>query len=117
MMQSTGFLGAAAALLAIGQVHSVPAAIALMCVALGVGSFAQSGFASNHLDIAPKYAGALMGLSNTAGTLPGVIGVAVTGYILDATGSWALVFGIAAGLYVAGTAVWLTFAKGEILFD
>ena len=117
LMQSVAFLGSAAALIAIGQVHSVPLAIALMCVALGVGSFALSGYASNHLDIAPRYAGPLMGLSNTAGTLPGVIGVAVTGYILDATGSWALVFGIAAGLYVAGTAVWLLFAKGEPLFD
>lgn len=117
LMQSIGFLGSAAALLAIGQAHSVGLAIGLMCVALGLGSFALSGFASNHLDIAPRYAGALMGLSNTAGTMPGVIGVTVTGYILDATGSWALVFGIAAGLYVAGTIVWLLFAKGEELFD
>jgi ACS family sodium-dependent inorganic phosphate cotransporter len=88
-----------------------------MCVALGLGSFALSGYASNHLDIAPRYAGALMGLSNTAGTLPGVIGVTVTGYLLDSTGSWALVFGIAAALYVAGTVVWRAFAKGEPLFD
>jgi ACS family sodium-dependent inorganic phosphate cotransporter len=117
LMQTVGFLGGAAALLAIGQVHTVALAIALMCAALGFGSLALSGFASNHLDIAPRYAGALMGLSNTAGTMPGVIGVTVTGYILDATGSWALVFGIAAGLYLAGTVVWLIFAKGEPLFD
>jgi ACS family sodium-dependent inorganic phosphate cotransporter len=95
----------------------VPLAIALMCVALGLGSFALSGFGSNHLDIAPRYAGALMGLSNTAGTLPGVIGVTVTGYILEATGSWALVLGIAAGLYVVGGLAWLRFATGEKLFD
>lgn len=117
LMQSIGFLGPAAALFAIGQVHSVPLAIALMCAALGLGSFALSGYASNHLDIAPRYAGALMGLSNTAGTLPGVIGVAVTGYILEATGSWPLVLGVAAGLYVAGGIVWLMFSTGERLFD
>ena len=117
LMQSIGFFGAAAALLAIGQVHTVPLAIGLMCVALGLGSFALSGFASNHLDIAPRYAGALMGLSNTAGTLPGVIGVAVTGYILEATGSWPVVLGIAAGLYVAGGIAWLIFSTGEKLFD
>lgn len=117
LMQSIGFFGAAGALLAIGQVHTVPLAIALMCVALGLGSFALAGFGSNHLDIAPRYAGALMGLSNTAGTLPGVIGVAVTGYILEATGSWALVLGIAAGLYVVGAVVWLILATGEKLFD
>jgi ACS family sodium-dependent inorganic phosphate cotransporter len=117
LMQSIGFFGAAAALLAIGQVHTVPLAIALMCVALGLGSFALSGFGSNHLDIGPRYAGALMGLSNTAGTLPGIIGVTVTGYILAATGSWALVLGIAAGLYVVGALAWLAFATGERLFD
>jgi ACS family sodium-dependent inorganic phosphate cotransporter len=117
LMQTVGFLGGAAALLAIGQVHTVALAIALMCAALGFGSLALSGFASNHLDIAPRYAGALMGLSNTAGTLPGVIGVTVTGYILEATGSWALVFGIAAGLYLAGAVVWLAFARGDVLFE
>jgi ACS family sodium-dependent inorganic phosphate cotransporter len=98
-------------------VHTVPLAIGLMCVSLGLGSFALSGFGSNHLDIAPRYAGALMGLSNTAGTLPGVIGVAVTGYILEATGSWPLVLGVAASLYVAGGIVWLMFSTGERLFD
>ncbi len=117
LMQSIGFFGSAAALVAIGQVQTVPLAIGLMCVSLGLGSFALSGFASNHLDIGPRYAGALMGLSNTAGTLPGIIGVTVTGYILEATGSWALVFGIASGLYVAGATTWLLFATGEKLFE
>ncbi len=117
LMQSIGFFGPAAALLGIGHVQTVPLAIALMCVALGLGSFALSGFGSNHLDIGPRYAGALMGLSNTAGTLPGIIGVTVTGYILEATGSWALVLGIAAGLYVVGGLAWLEFATGERLFD
>jgi ACS family sodium-dependent inorganic phosphate cotransporter len=43
--------------------------------------------------------------------------VAVTGYILEATGSWPVVFGIAAGLYVAGGVAWLIFATGEKLFE
>jgi cyanate permease len=43
--------------------------------------------------------------------------VTVTGYILDATGSWALVFGIAAALYIVANIAWLAFAKGEALFD
>jgi MFS transporter, ACS family, solute carrier family 17 (sodium-dependent inorganic phosphate cotransporter), other len=117
LMQSIGFFGAAAALVGVGQVHTVPMAIGLMCAALGLGSFALSGFGSNHLDIGPRYAGALMGLSNTAGTLPGIIGVTVTGYILEATASWAMVLGIAAGLYVVGGIAWLAFATGERLFD
>lgn len=31
------------------------------------------GFLSNHIDIAPAYAGTLMALTNTAATLPGII--------------------------------------------
>lgn len=31
------------------------------------------GFLSNHIDIAPSYAGTLMALTNTAATLPGII--------------------------------------------
>lgn len=31
------------------------------------------GFLSNHIDIAPKYAGTLMALTNTVATLPGII--------------------------------------------
>lgn len=38
-----------------------------------------------------RFASALLGLSNTAGALPGVIGVSAAGMLLDATGgSWAL---------------------------
>lgn len=43
---------------------------ATTCV-LGLAGFARGGFSVNHMDIAPKYAGILMGISNTAGTLAG----------------------------------------------
>lgn len=47
----------------------------------------QSGLYSNHADIGPRYAGVLLGLSNTAGVLAGVLGTAATGFILQ-NGSW-----------------------------
>lgn len=40
-------------------------------------------------DLSPKYSSALLGLTNTAGAIPGIVGVAATGLIYDATGSWA----------------------------
>jgi ACS family sodium-dependent inorganic phosphate cotransporter len=76
-----------------------------------------SGFGVNHLDIGPRYAGILLGFSNTAGTIPGILGVTLTGMILDATGSWQLVFMISAGIYVFGALVWLIFATGERVFE
>ena len=117
LMQTVGFGGAAASLLAVGAVSSAVGAIACICAATGLGAFALGGFGVNHLDIGPRYAGVLLGLSNTAGTIPGIVGVTLTGFILDATGSWALVFGIAAGLYLFGLVVWLTLSTGERIFD
>jgi ACS family sodium-dependent inorganic phosphate cotransporter len=116
-MQSIGFLGPALFLTLIGGVTSALQATVYMTCALGLGSFALSGFAVNHFDIGPRYAGVLLGITNTAGTLPGIIGVTVTGFILDATGSWQLVFLIAAGIYVFGTIVWNLFATGERVFE
>ena len=39
--------------------------------ALGFAGLARGGFSVNHMDIAPRYAGIVMGISNTAGTLAG----------------------------------------------
>ncbi|MCS6926455.1 MAG: ACS family MFS transporter [Candidatus Binatia bacterium] len=117
LMQSIGFLGAATFLTLVGRVSTPIEAIVYMCCTLGLGSFALAGFGVNHLDIGPRYAGILLGFSNTAGTIPGIIGVTLTGLILDATGSWYLVFLISAGVYVCGVLVWLLFATGERVFE
>ncbi len=116
-MQTIGFGGSAIVLAVVGYVESAPAAIALMTLGSAIGACALGGFAVNHLDIAPKHAGVLMGLSNTAGTVPGVIGVYVSGLILAATGSWPLVFQVAAGVYVFGIVFYVLFARGERLID
>jgi ACS family sodium-dependent inorganic phosphate cotransporter len=117
LMQTIGFGGLATALLIVGEVESAWAAIAVMSVGMALGAFSTGGFAVNHMDLAPKYAGTLMGLTNTAGTIPGVIGVFVSGLILEATGSWALVFQVAAGITLIGLAFYLLFSSGRRLID
>lgn len=42
--------------------------IVCITIAVGIGAFAWSGFAVNHLDIAPQYASILMGFGNTFAT-------------------------------------------------
>jgi ACS family sodium-dependent inorganic phosphate cotransporter len=69
LMQSIGFLGAATFLSLMSGVTSITQAIVYMCCALGLGAFALSGFGVNHLDIGPRYAGILLGFTNTAGTM------------------------------------------------
>ena len=57
--------------------------LATTCISLslGCGGFAWAGFSINHLDIAPQYAAILMGISNTIGTIPGIISPTVTGQL------------------------------------
>jgi sugar phosphate permease len=117
LMTVVGFSGGAIALASVGYMTSAFAAIAAVAIGLAASSFAIGGFCSNHMDVAPKHAGALMGLSNTAGTLPGIIGVYVSGLILEATQSWQLVFQVAAAIYVFGMIVYLVFASVEKQFD
>ena len=49
-------------------------AVTFLTLGVGLGGLALAGFAINHLDIAPMYAGLLMGITNTAATLPGIVG-------------------------------------------
>lgn len=63
--------------------------VAIMSLAFALGAWARAGLYCSHQDISPKYSAALIGLSNTAGALPGVLGVTAAGYLLDKTGSWA----------------------------
>tara|TARA_B100000767_G_scaffold170196_1_gene159311 strand:+ start:745 stop:921 length:177 start_codon:yes stop_codon:yes gene_type:complete len=58
-----------------------------------------------------------MGITNTFATLPGIIAVYITGYILQATGSWDLVFIMTAGATLFGIIFYLIFASGEKQFD
>lgn len=113
MMQTIGLLGSAAFLLPAQQPADAETALALMCAALGAFAFTWSGFSPNHLDIAPRQAGVLMGVTNTAGTIPGLVGVAVTGWLVDASGTYASAFMLAAAINVLGALIWLGFATGE----
>jgi MFS transporter, ACS family, solute carrier family 17 (sodium-dependent inorganic phosphate cotransporter), other len=117
LMQSIGCLGIGTALAVVGYVESAWMAIAVMSVGNALGAFVTGGFAVNHMDIAPRYAGTLMGITNTAGTIPGIIGVFVSGLILELTGSWTLVFQVASGVTLFGLLFFLAFSSSRRLFD
>jgi len=117
LMQTIGFGGLSLALLVVGYVETAWMAIAIMAVGNALGAFVTGGFAVNHMDLAPKHAGTLMGITNTAGTIPGIIGVFLSGLILEATGSWVLVFHVAAGVTLFGLVFFLLFSSGKRLFD
>ena len=73
---SAGFWGAAGALVAMPLARGVAAGVCATSAVLGAAGLARGGFSVNHMDIAPRHAGVVMGVSNTAGTLAGAPGQA-----------------------------------------
>ncbi|KAG2426462.1 hypothetical protein HXX76_011692 [Chlamydomonas incerta] len=119
VMQSIGLLGPAFFLSQLGGVTSATGAVLCMIGSQGLDAFSQAGLYANHQDIGPRYAGVLLGLSNTAGVLAGVLGSLATGFLLQAGGDagWSNVWTVAVGFYLAGTAIWLSMSTGEKIFD
>lgn len=116
-MQTFGMIGSSACLLLAGNVASPLLAVLLMCGALGALGFTWSGFLPNHLDIAPRYADVLMGITNTAGTVPGIFAVAITGWLVDVSGSYNTAFALTAAVNLFGLIVWLLFGTARRIVD
>lgn len=55
----------------------------------------------------------IWGISNTFGTIPGIVGVAVTGWLVDRTGGYTAPFIVTAALAVVGAVVFLAFGSGK----
>ncbi|XP_025799297.1 probable anion transporter 6, chloroplastic isoform X1 [Panicum hallii] len=88
--------------------------VAFLTSGLALSSFAFSGLYCTHQDISREYASILLGITNTVGAVPGIVGVALTGYLLDSTHSWSIsLFAPSVFFYLTGTAVWLAFASSE----
>ena len=47
--------------------------VALFIVAMGLNGFIFSGFMSTHVDMAPNFAGTLMGITNSLANIPGFV--------------------------------------------
>lgn len=116
-LQTVAFLGPAVALAALSQPGiSKNLAVALMTAALGITSLGQAGFVANISDVAPKHAGKLFGLCNTFGSSAGILGVTGVGFILEKTGSYALVFQMTTALYLFGALFWNLFCETDVKF-
>jgi ACS family sodium-dependent inorganic phosphate cotransporter len=127
LCQGIAFVGPAACMLACAALTPAAggaplaagggtAALLVLLLSLGfaLGAWSRAGLYCNHQDLSPKYASALLGITNTAGAIPGVLGVTSAGYLLDATGSWALaLFLPTAACQLFGAAVYTALASSE----
>ncbi|KAA3490620.1 putative anion transporter 6, chloroplastic isoform X1 [Gossypium australe] len=88
--------------------------VGILSCGLALSSFALSGLYCTHQDISPEYASILLGITNTVGAVPGIVGVALTGFLLDSTHSWSMsLFAPSIFFYLTGTIVWLAFASSK----
>lgn len=91
---------------------------AVFIAGIGVTSIGAmfSGFLSNHIDIAPNFAGILMAVTNTMATIPGITVPLFVGQLTkkDPTiASWRIIFGITIGLYIVEIITYLALGSGE----
>ncbi|XP_047476944.1 sialin-like [Penaeus chinensis] len=75
-----------------------------------------SGFLSNHIDIAPPYAGTLMGITNTFATVPGIVVPSFVGYMThgnQTVEAWRVIFFITLGIFGLEAVFFSIFGSGE----
>ncbi|XP_054632519.1 vesicular glutamate transporter 3 isoform X2 [Dunckerocampus dactyliophorus] len=115
LMNCGGFGMEATLLLVVGFSHTRAVAISFLVLAVGFSGFAISGFNVNHLDIAPRYASILMGISNGVGTLSGMVCPLIVGALTihKTRLEWQNVFVIAAMVHYSGVIFYAIFASGE----
>ncbi|XP_061679640.1 vesicular glutamate transporter 3 isoform X2 [Syngnathoides biaculeatus] len=115
LMNCGGFGMEATLLLVVGFSHTRAVAISFLVLAVGFSGFAISGFNVNHLDIAPRYASILMGISNGVGTLSGMVCPLIVGALTTHKTrlEWQNVFVIASMVHYTGVIFYASFASGE----
>lgn len=117
-LNSSGFAIGAIALWFLPNCSHILSTALLSSLALGALASARAGFAVNHMDIAPRLAGVIMGISNTCGALAGMIGPWLTGCMLDAAAQpWEIALRTPACLCVLGAIMYVWFATAEQMFE
>ncbi|KAL5225190.1 hypothetical protein ABZP36_011829 [Zizania latifolia] len=127
LLNTIGFVVSAVALMALPLFRTPSGTVLCSSISLGFLALGRAGFAVNHMDVAPKFAGIVMGVSNTAGTLAGIVGVGLTGNILEAakasnmdltnSETWKTVFFVPGYLCIFSAVIFLIFSTGEKIFE
>lgn len=70
-------------MVSVSLVSTGQGAVILLTLAVGLNAAQFNGFLCNHLDIAPNFAGLLMGITNGCGVITSICGPLVTGLIVE----------------------------------
>jgi len=119
LFSAIGMIPPALFLVATGYVdctNSIWAIVLLTMAQAFSGAQFGGGFFCNHIDIAPDFAGVIMGISNSVGAVAGVLAPLLIGLIVKSgtEGEWRLVFYVCAIIMILGTLVYLFLADGVV---
>ncbi|XP_071385715.1 sialin isoform X2 [Centroberyx affinis] len=112
-----GMIGPAVFLVAAGYTGcNYILAVTFLTISSSLGGLSAAGFNINHLDIAPSYAGILLGITNTFATIPGMVGPVIARALTkqNTIQEWQTVFYISAGINLFGAAVYTLFGRGTV---
>ena len=90
--------------------------VATLCAAMFLLTSATPIYASSALDIAPRYAGTVVGMQNAFANLAGVLAPVVVGYLVRFMG-WGAAFVVAAAVSALGILAYLLYGKAEKMAD
>lgn len=107
---------AAAVLIAVPLLPTGAAAVGALCVAMFLMTSVTPVYASSSLDIAPRYAGTVVGIQSAVANLAGVLAPVMIGYLVKSLG-WSPAFWLTAGVSGTGILAFLTFGRAEKLVD
>ncbi len=102
LMQCGALIVSAGLLLALHEAHSPATALVLLCGAAGALACASAGHMPIYLDVAPRGCAVLWAFGNSFATIPGIVGVAVTGWLVDISGTYSAAFVLTALVSATG---------------
>ncbi|XP_078044963.1 major facilitator superfamily transporter 3 [Augochlora pura] len=91
-------------------------AVTLMTIGVTCIGGMYSGFLSNHIDIAPNFAGTLVAITNCVATIPGFVVPIFVGKLTHGNqtiGAWRVIFFTTVGLYIIEMLIYTIFGSGE----
>ncbi|PFX21136.1 Vesicular glutamate transporter 1 [Stylophora pistillata] len=110
-----GCLLAGIFIVATGYTQQRRTSVIFLVLGVGFSGLNAIGYAVNHLDIAPPFAGVLMGLTNTFASTPGFISPQITGFVTSnkTQEDWRIVFWITLIIYVIAVIFYTWLCSGE----
>uniref|UniRef100_A0A1B6JQ30 Major facilitator superfamily (MFS) profile domain-containing protein n=1 Tax=Homalodisca liturata TaxID=320908 RepID=A0A1B6JQ30_9HEMI len=117
MWNSIAHWGAAAALMCLSFTSTVTGAVVLLTTSISLNAGIYTGFLQNHLDLAPNFAGLLMGITNGFANITAIIGPMITGFIVSDESNkdqWMIAFYLAAVAFFVGNLIFMIFGSTEV---